>query len=336
MDTPPEVDLTSDRFSASAASSGDGIAPSIAHSDDPSTLIVEDGHLDRRATQAYVDHYLERHRGMDPKLKYKLPSGDYLEDRIADYIKRAKPEDLGALFQSNLMSNIVDWGTSITLLKTVSGLTETELQRMRQETRSPKLLPLSPDDEAWLDSLNTRDGDELERRVNDLNPVDLPNRKDKQTKRWAINLINRFLTLIETGEIKSMSLPKNAFTEQHFATSFMSYLIDCCIGLASDMTCLRGEITLESSFQRKQQSHASLDMKSPQRGKQADMKVMGPYECEYYVVESAPTANHHQSGQKFHQDKRKLGRHLERYDVDVGEENNCGYAARSFGFPNAR
>lgn len=41
-----------------------------------------------------------------------------------------------------------------------------------------------------------------------------------------------------------------------------------------------------------------------------DMKVVGPFDCEFFVMESAPTANHSDSGNKYWKDRNKLGRHM--------------------------
>ena len=73
---------------------------------------------------------------------------------------------------------------------------------------------------------------------------------------------------------------------------------------------LRGEITLEASHQRKIRSWDSCSKENRPCGPLVDMKIDGPHDCEYFVVESAKHALHEDSGEKYDKDRNRLARHM--------------------------
>lgn len=169
---------------------------------------------------------------MNTDLKFQLASNGYLEDRIARYFRCAGNEDI--LYQRPLASNIVDWDFDGQWLRDVLQMDKVDFNALRNQVQPSPIPPLPADQEVWAESLMTHDDDELQRKVHYLNRPDAMTKEERLRNRWASNLINRWLSLCDSGHLKVKD-----YSEQHYATMIMGYLVDGLLDRVEDMDLRR-------------------------------------------------------------------------------------------------
>lgn len=120
---------------------------------------IKIGNLDRTAAEKYMTAYFERHSNMKTDFKFRLGSYGYLEDRISQHFRSGETQD--NLYESLYASNIIDWDYDSELLDRALKIGKVEFNTLRSQTKPLRLSPLPADQEAWADSLVSKDDKEL-------------------------------------------------------------------------------------------------------------------------------------------------------------------------------
>ncbi|KAI4239800.1 MAG: hypothetical protein LQ349_000108 [Xanthoria aureola] len=196
--------------------------PESCHINTKCTSTIEPRHLDRAAAQKFMDAYLERHASMKTDLKFRLESGAYLEDRIAQHFQSL--EDRDKFNQPLLASNIIDWEFDGEWLERVLKNDEVDFNVLRSQTQPPQIPPLPEDQEAWVDRLMAENDDERQEIVYYFNRPGPMKKEERSRNRWAANLINRWMELKDTLYLQSKD-----HTEHQYSTMIITYLIDGCL-----------------------------------------------------------------------------------------------------------
>ncbi|KAL9597962.1 MAG: hypothetical protein Q9219_004793 [cf. Caloplaca sp. 3 TL-2023] len=233
--------------------------------------------------------YLERHATMKAANKFRLGPDLYLEDVIAQQFQDDKYQM--ELKRRCIGSNIIDWEVDGPWLQMILEERKIDIDEVRRRTKPAPLPELPQHQKAWLDNLwvedCVKDKSELQTKIHNLNRPDPMPEWERIMSEWASGLLNRWRFLCQTGQ-----LADKRCSEQHYATMIMASLIDHLLDHVQDMRLLR---------------YVSKDRP---RGSYVDLKMVGPHQCEYFVMDSAPRTSQSSSGSEYDTDKGKTLRHL--------------------------
>lgn len=202
--------------------------PQSCHINTKCTSTIEPRDLDPTAAQEFMDAYLERHATMKTDLRFRLDSGTYLEDRIAQHFQSL--EDRDELDQPLLASNIIGWQFDSEWLKRVLKSDMVDFNALYRQTQPPQRPPLPAHQEAWVKSLMAETDNERQKKAYYLNRPRHMTKEERSRNRWASNLINRWM---ELRDIPYLELADH--TEYHSTTMIMGYLVDRLLDCLEDM-----------------------------------------------------------------------------------------------------